>query len=79
MTFGLHVPGYVRRKLAAGRYEVAVEDLNKVPVFLKIAPDLSDGEIAEIAAVAMETGVAGVIVDPVCADIAFDLPIDRDS
>lgn len=33
----------------------------KVPVFLKIAPDLSDGEIAEIATVAMETGVAGVI------------------
>ena len=34
----------------------------KVPVFLKIAPDLSDTEIADIAAVALETGVAGVIV-----------------
>lgn len=33
----------------------------RVPVFLKIAPDLSDGEIAEIAIVAMETGVAGII------------------
>jgi dihydroorotate dehydrogenase len=33
----------------------------KVPVFLKIAPDLTEAEIAEIAAVAMETGVAGVI------------------
>ncbi len=33
----------------------------KVPVFLKIAPDLSDAEIADIAAVAIETGVAGVI------------------
>ncbi len=33
----------------------------KVPVFLKIAPDLSDAEIAEIAGVAQETGVAGII------------------
>lgn len=33
----------------------------RVPVFLKIAPDLSDSEIAEIATVAMETGVAGII------------------
>ncbi len=33
----------------------------KVPVFLKIAPDLSDAEIAEIAGVAKETGVAGII------------------
>lgn len=33
----------------------------KVPVFLKIAPDLGDAELAEIAAVALETGVAGII------------------
>ncbi len=33
----------------------------KVPVFLKIAPDLSDAEIAEIAGVAQETCVAGII------------------
>ena len=33
----------------------------RVPVFLKIAPDLSDAEISEIAAVASETGVAGII------------------
>lgn len=32
-----------------------------VPVFLKIAPDLSDGEIAEIAGVAADAGVAGII------------------
>ncbi len=32
-----------------------------VPVFLKIAPDLSDAEIAEIAGVAMEAGVSAVI------------------
>ena len=31
------------------------------PVFLKIAPDLSDAEIAEIAGVAMDAGVAAVI------------------
>ncbi|MCG6885304.1 MAG: quinone-dependent dihydroorotate dehydrogenase [Silicimonas sp.] len=33
----------------------------KVPVFLKIAPDLSDAEIAGIAGVAMEAGVVGII------------------
>lgn len=32
-----------------------------VPVFLKIAPDLEDSELSEIANVAMETGVAGII------------------
>lgn len=32
-----------------------------VPVFLKIAPDLADDEIAGIAKVAMEAGVAGII------------------
>ncbi len=33
----------------------------KVPVFLKIAPDLTETEITEIAGVARETGVAGII------------------
>lgn len=33
----------------------------EVPVFLKIAPDLNDGEIAEIAGVATETGVSAII------------------
>lgn len=31
------------------------------PVFLKIAPDLTDGEIADIASVALESGVDGII------------------
>ncbi len=32
-----------------------------VPVFLKIAPDLDDGEIADIARVAAETGVTAIV------------------
>lgn len=32
-----------------------------VPVFLKIAPDLDDRQLAEIARVAMDSGVAGII------------------
>ncbi|WEF23478.1 quinone-dependent dihydroorotate dehydrogenase [Paracoccus sp. S3-43] len=34
---------------------------SRPPVFLKIAPDLSDGEIGDIAAVALESGVDGII------------------
>jgi glycosyltransferase involved in cell wall biosynthesis len=34
MTFGLHVPGYIRRVLNPQGFQVAVEDLNKVPLFL---------------------------------------------
>ena len=45
------------RALLAG----VLAESGTVPVFLKIAPDLSDAEIAEIAAVAAEAGVAGVI------------------
>ena len=33
----------------------------KVPVFLKIAPDLSDGELAEIARVATDAGLSAII------------------
>ena len=33
----------------------------KIPVFLKIAPDLTDGELAEIADVAIESGISGII------------------
>jgi dihydroorotate dehydrogenase len=32
-----------------------------LPVFLKIAPDLSEAEIADVAAVALETGIDGII------------------
>jgi glycosyltransferase involved in cell wall biosynthesis len=34
MTFGLCVPAYLRRSLDPGEFDVVVEDLNKVPVFL---------------------------------------------
>src|SRR5690606_17064584 len=32
-----------------------------VPVFLKIAPDLGDSEIADIVEVALATGIAGIV------------------
>ena len=41
--------------------EGVMEVRRNVPVFLKIAPDLSDAEIADIARVAAETGIAGII------------------
>ncbi len=33
-TFGLHVPGFVRRRQGLAKYDVVVEDLNKVPLFM---------------------------------------------
>ncbi len=44
-----------------GLLEGVMAERGTVPVFLKIAPDLSDGEIAEIAAVAKTVGVDGII------------------
>jgi len=41
----------------AARAELA----RPIPVFLKIAPDLADAEIAAIAATAMEAGVHGIV------------------
>jgi len=42
---------------------IAVRDAQArpIPVFLKIAPDLTADEIADITAVALETGVSGII------------------
>lgn len=45
------------RALLAG----VLAEAGKVPVFLKIAPDLSDEDLAEIARVAMDAEVAGII------------------
>lgn len=45
-----------------GRVMAARGDLpGPLPVFLKIAPDLSDAEIKEIAAVSLESGLDGII------------------
>ena len=41
-----------------------------IPVFLKIAPDLTDADIADIAAVAGETGVDGIIATNTTLDRA---------
>lgn len=38
-----------------------VAERGRVPVLLKIAPDLSEAEIAAIAAVAAEAGIAGIV------------------
>ena len=45
------------RGLLAG----VMAERGEVPVFLKIAPDLSEREIAEIAGVAAEAGVSGIV------------------
>lgn len=47
--------------LLAGVMEVREGLERSIPVFLKIAPDLSEAEIAEIAEVAIETGISGII------------------
>ena len=47
--------------LLAGVMEVREGLDRQIPVFLKIAPDLSGDEIAEIAEVALETGISGII------------------
>ena len=47
--------------LLAGVMDVRAGMDRKIPVFLKIAPDLSDDELAEIAEVAIETGISGII------------------
>ena len=38
-----------------------LDPLGNIPVFLKIAPDLNADELAEIAEVALASGVAGII------------------
>lgn len=45
----------------AGLLAGVMSERGACPVFLKIAPDLSDAEIAEIAEVAQEAGVAAII------------------
>lgn len=47
--------------LLAGVMQVRAGLERPIPVFLKIAPDLSDAEIAEIAEVALDSGLSGII------------------
>lgn len=49
------------RGLLSGVMEARAALARPVPVFLKIAPDLTDAEIAEIAVVAMDEGVQAII------------------
>jgi dihydroorotate dehydrogenase len=47
--------------LLSGVMEARAALARPIPVFLKIAPDLSGDELAEIAEVALATGVAGIV------------------
>jgi dihydroorotate dehydrogenase len=47
--------------LLAGVMEVRAGLARPVPVFLKIAPDLSEGELEDVAGVALESGISGII------------------
>ncbi|MEM9900506.1 MAG: quinone-dependent dihydroorotate dehydrogenase [Pseudomonadota bacterium] len=49
------------RALLAGVMEARAALASPIPVFLKIAPDLSDAELAAIAATALETGLQGLV------------------
>ena len=48
-------------RLLAGVMEARAGLERPIPVFLKIAPDLSDSELAEIAEVALASGLSGII------------------
>lgn len=48
-------------RLLAGVMETRAALARPIPVFLKIAPDLSDDDLAEIAEVAQARGLAGII------------------
>lgn len=47
--------------LLAGVMEVRAELAKPIPVFLKISPDLGEAELAEIAEVALASGLSGII------------------
>ena len=47
--------------LLAGVLEVRAGLLRRIPVFLKIAPDLDDGGLADVAEVALASGIDGII------------------
>ena len=47
--------------LLAGVMETRADLARQIPIFLKIAPDLTDDDLAEIAEVAILSGIAGII------------------
>jgi len=49
------------RALLAGVMQARADLPRPIPVFLKIAPDLGDDDLADIAGVATEAGMAGII------------------
>jgi dihydroorotate dehydrogenase len=49
------------RGLLAGVMDVRAELPRQIPIFLKIAPDLSPDELAQIAEVALASGLSGII------------------
>ncbi len=53
--------GAALRALLDGVLEARAALAVPIPVFLKIAPDLSEAEIAEIAATALDAGVHGIV------------------
>lgn len=50
----------------------------RIPVFLKIAPDLTDGELADVADVAMTAGIDGIIATNTTLDRAGLISAHRD-
>lgn len=52
---------YALTALLNGVLETRDKMDKKIPIFLKIAPDLNDAEIADVAEVALETGIDAVI------------------
>lgn len=56
--------------LLAGVMEARAELAKPIPVFLKIAPDLNEAELAEIAEVALESGLDAVIATNTTLDRA---------
>ena len=47
--------------LLAGVMETRADLARQIPIFLKIAPDLTDNDLGEIAEVALASGIAGII------------------
>ena len=47
--------------LLAGVMEVRASLARQIPIFLKIAPDLTDDDLAEIAEAALASGISGII------------------